>query len=855
MSNLLKAKKTTLAIAVASVSLLGGHSSISQAQVSEFALEEVVVTARKRSESLSDTPVAVVALSGSSMDDAGITNLEQVSGKVPGLQLGRAAQSTSVFIRGIGSGVNLAFEQSAGMYIDGVYQSRSRAFSQSMVDLQQVEVLKGPQGILFGKNTIAGAIKVETTNPVVGEEFGGSFAVDVEPELGLERGTLVLFGSPTDTLATRLAVRQQTSDGYIDNLQRDADEQEKDDSLVRLSVAWEPTDNLQVLTKYSRVTMDSEGKEVVNPVFDTSLLNDFLAGTSQLGPESVLGSIAALSFPGFQASSGGGSYDSYIGNTAYRPTDEEELNSEQFSLKVEWDVDDYTFTSLSAYTDFEFTQDHDIDFGPGNLIHADQEEENTLFSQEFRLASNYDGPFNFVAGLYYEEQDLTLASETFIDGTLGGVFSQLPASTFDPTAPAGLTLGDLGINSVFNGTLQAMLDPAAAPLAGLEVDSIVRNPFNEQESKTFAAFLETSYDFSEELTLELGLRYSEDSKEMKKTNSLGIGVPGNVDALIGIDGTPTASGATNPNTALVYASWASLSTFAHNETLERTEYHLDPSAKLIWHATEDTMVYLSYTEGYKSGGFNNSPDTAQAAPSGSAPFAGELLDSVSYESEEAKAWELGVKSELLDGRARVSATLFQTQIENLQVGSFQGTTFIVGNAAETTSRGIELDGELALTPEIRVGAAIAYLDSEYDSYEDAPCTISQIAATVGNCSQDLTGKTGVNAPEWSGSTYIDFNRDVGSGMEFKAHMDVNYKSEFYLDGDLDPNTLQDGIIKINARVALASIDETWEVALYARNLTDEVTHSFMSDSPLSAGLYLATTEEPRVLGLQGKYNF
>ncbi len=126
-------------------------------------LEEIVVTARKREETLMDAPLSLTAVSGAAMDNAGITNMEQLSASVPGLNVGRNTQGAGVFIRGIGSGINRAFEQSAGMYVDGIYQSRARQFTQSMVDLQQVEVLRGPQGTLFGKNTIAGAIKVETS--------------------------------------------------------------------------------------------------------------------------------------------------------------------------------------------------------------------------------------------------------------------------------------------------------------------------------------------------------------------------------------------------------------------------------------------------------------------------------------------------------------------------------------------------------------------------------------------------------------------------------------------------------------------------------------------------------------------
>jgi len=848
--------RTSLAMTIACMS--GYSTVIAQPAMAEasFALEEVVVTARKRDESLMDTPVAVIAVSGEAMDEAGMTNFEQLSGRVPGLQLGRSAQTTGVFIRGIGSGVTKSFEQSAGMYLDGVYQSRSRAFSQSMVDLQQIEILKGPQGILFGKNTIAGAIKVATASPVLGETFSATISADLEDETDLQRATLVMSGSLSDELAGRLSLRQQRSDGYVDNHLRGGQEQEKDDSLVRLSLVWEPADTLRVVTKFSQVKTDAEGAEIVNPVFDRSLMQGALSGSNQLPLTSVLGAVATSLVQGFSPTGKGGDYDSWVGNTSYQPTDVDELESTQVSIKIDWDLsDDLTFSSLSAYSDFEFSQDHDIDFSPANVIQTDEWEENELLSQEFRLASDFEGPLNFVTGIYYEQQQLSLGADTFVDGTLGGTFGLLPAALVNPIAPAGMTLADVGINSIWNGAVFAALDPSAAGLVGQELNSIVRSPSNIQDSETLAVFLEINYEITEALSVELGVRYSEDVKEMAKSNSLSVGAPGLQTELIDNNGVPTAAGLANANTALLFAAQQQLSTFSHNEDLRRTEYHLDPSVKLLWSPTEETLIYFSYSEGYKSGGYNSSPDGATYTPTVTAPFLGSLAENVEFNSEEAKAWELGVKSTLLDGRARLSATLFQTEVSDLQVSSLVNTTFTVGNAAELTSKGVEVEGQLAVTEDLEMSFALAYLDSEFNSYSNAPCTVEQLAAIGAGCSQDLSGQRAANAPEWSGTLAADYSLMVTDGLELRTHVDVNYKGEMYLDGDLDSNSLQDGYVKVNARVALSSLDDSWEVALYVRNLTDETTHSFISDSPLGAGIFFGTVEEPRIVGLHGSYRF
>jgi iron complex outermembrane receptor protein len=838
-------KKSALSVAIAATQLAIFEAPAVYAQPM---LEEVVVTARKRAETLMDAPLSVTAVSGNTMDQQGISNMEQLSASVPGLTIGRAAQNSSIFIRGIGSGINKAFEQSAGMYVDGVYQSRSRQFTQSLVDLQQIEVLRGPQGTLFGKNTIAGAIKVESATTLPGEEFGGSLTVDYEPEYNTNRGTVVLSGSPTDTLGARLALRYQESDGYVENHTFNRDEAAGEDTIARVSLAWDASDTLRFIGKVSYTDMERDGIEVVNSSVDYSLLEGVQAGTSNLSLLNVMGVIAAGAVPGYKASTGSAEYDSWSGNPQYNSGDSETTESTQASLRFDWELGDYTVTGLGGYTDFEFDQDHDVDFHGGNVVHNTDGESLDQISLELRLASELDGPLNFIAGLYYEEQDLHTSSVPYVDGSLGGVFGKLPASALNPGLPP-VPLETLGINSVWSGAVlgaMAGIPAAQNPLYGTEIIDLMRASDFQQDTETMAIFGEVSYDVSDTLTLELGLRYSEDTKDVRKQAFIGTGTPGKPIVSTGSDGLPT--GNVSPlETALIETFWGldALRTYPHDQDLDRDEDHLDPALRLSWDAADDTMVYLSWSQGYKSGGFNFSADTAN--PDGSPGPGTEFTD------EEAKAWELGVKTTAWDGRARISAALFHTEITNLQVTSFQGLTFQVGNAAEMTSKGVELETQVALTEKLELGATLQYLESEYDSYENGPVTVQQQAA--GLQGQDLSGRTTPYAPEWSGTLYAEYTTRVADNWVLSARGDVNYKDDFYTNGALSPESLQEAYTKFNARLALSSLDDRWELSVYGRNLTDEATYTASLDAPLSAGIMAAWIEEPRVVGVQLRYGF
>ncbi|MCC6480199.1 MAG: TonB-dependent receptor [Sphingomonadaceae bacterium] len=783
----------------------------SESAENDSGLATIVVTARKRDETLTNAPVAVTAIGGEELDNQGVTGLEQLSAGVPGFQVGRAAQTSNVFIRGVGSGINKGFEQSVGMYVDGIYQPRSRQFTQSLFDLQQAEILRGPQGLLFGKNTVAGAVKVETANPEIGGGLEGYVGAAWEPEFNSQRYTGVVSTGLGDAAGVRLAARYTTTDGYVYNSQFDRDEAAREDILARLTVVAEPAPNFEIEAKVSYIEMDGVGKEATIFAVDSSL------------PAPNALALSALRDPNFAPATAGRRYTNSLGNPTMSINnngDLEQTESLSGSLKMDWELGPVTLTSVTGLSNFKFLQVHDLDFLPVDFMHNRDQEELDMFSQELRFATDFDGPANFIGGVYFEKQDAFLNATTLFNGDFG----VLPGSIL----PGGLLRA--GQFTTF-----------------------------DQESETIAAFGEAAIDLSDTITIEVGFRYSHDEKSVVKRVSIGTGDIDNLQLLVEPEDTAgsanlgaylaaaaAAGGADGANAAATFAGL--LFRYAHVLNDTRVEEHLDPSAKLRWAYSPYGSAYISYSEGYKSGGYNFGPESADIAGN---PTAGH-----EFEDERVKAWEFGIKHEF-GNSARAGLIFFRSDFDNLQVTSWNGFAFVVGNAAKLRVQGVELDGQIILADGLEFGGAIAYLDHEFRSFPSAGCSIIEINLatcpnTSGPATKDLSGQRGAFAPKWSGNAYIDYTHEFDS-FTLNSRVAVNYKDDMFLDGDLDPNAFQSGYAKIDAHIGVEF--DNFELRVFGRNLTNKATYTASVDAPLSPGVYVGWIEEPRVIGFEGKFKF
>ncbi len=724
--------------------------------------------------------MSIAAVSGQKIEEQGFTKLADLSAQIPNFHISSATVNDQIIMRGIGSGSNRGFEQSVGMFIDGVYMGRGKQSRSPFLDLDRVEVLRGPQSVLFGKNTIAGAVSLHTARPVPGDELNGSIFVSYEPEYNTHEVRAVISGSITDEFALRLAVKDAGSDGYIENTFLDQDGPETDDQNIRLSFAWEPTADLTINGKYERAESDRTGGPA--EVFRFEPLTG-LAGF-------VANVLVPAADPKFDTELNwrNSMDEELVPNTR-------ELETDNAAVTIEYDWGGHTLTSVTGYSAYEADEKQDVDFLPIAFLSSLDDHEFEQWSQEIRLASPGGETFDYITGIYWQtnELDMDVSNDIGVEDTVAPVF--LPLYDARGWTAAGLYPVDASRYGVIN-----------------------------QKSDTYSAFFQGPWNVTDTLRLIAGGRYTKEEKEYVRNGGHAVFA------------TREPAGA---NEDLMLSVLGIAVTLPHYDN-DRTENQFSPSLKAQWDISDEIMLYASAEKGFKGGGFN----ADQAA----------TLENQEFEEEEAIGYELGMKSTLLDGSAELNVALFRTEFDDQQVTSFDGISFIVGNAAQATVQGIEMDGQWQITDSIRVGGAVGYLDAEYDDYENGPCSVTENAAT-GATTCDLSGKDLMLAPEWSGSAYVDYSRPVADSLELRVYVDITYSDETYMAADLDPFVLQDSYTKLNARLAIGSADGQWELAVVGKNLTDEETYGGSADVPLVKGGYVAYIDAPRTVAVQAQFNF
>lgn len=803
-------------------------SAIASANTDKFVLEEVIVTAQKTPESLQDVPISMSAVNGQAIADAGITDLQTLSGNVPGLQIGNSATGNNIFIRGVGSGTNRAFEQSVGMYIDGAYMGRSAQYYSPFLDVDRVEVLRGPQGVLFGKNTVAGVINITTASPNPGDETSARTSIEYEPETGTKSYQAMINTSLTDNLAGRIAIKHRDADGWMNNALAHQEEPANKETSARITLAWHPSDDIVATLKVAHSKVESSGNPIVVSAYAPVSANPAeLGAVSSLAPIGFavmnaaypqLGNFVDQDFVGYKNN------NTLIHESGFT------LENDNVVLNIDWHLDEFSISSVTAYSEYQSDSGIDGDFGPLDFVSAGANQEFTQISQEFRLATEWESPIQWTLGAYFEKQTLDNNNAVGINSSFG-----------QPAIVNGIT----GHNNLFSYLTGGTYN----------VDSIYRHNYFEQDAETSSVFAQATWEISETLRATFGVRYAVDRKEVDKSLVM-------TDDNLGYDAS-NSDPDNYPLQAVLDGMWARFGTERHNfNGIDRKVENLTPGINIEWDMSDDAMIYLSYSEGYKSGGFNGADDMDTLDLDGDGVGETPASD-FEYEDEEVKTLEIGGKFTLAEGSMRLNWALFHTEYSNLQVTSFNGTSFTVGNAAETTIEGFEAEWEWQSSEYLNLRANIAYLDYAYDNYENASCNVdaqlqhvlNNPGSTAASCAADLSGETGVFAPEWSGAINISYERPLGDSLNIQLGADANFRDDYYADDDLNDASFQDATWKYNLRAGISSADDTWALMLYGNNITNEQTLTSSQDAPLLPGMHVGYADQGRVWGLRAIYNF
>jgi iron complex outermembrane recepter protein len=866
-------------IAFALGSLIAANSG-----AESLALEEIVVTAQKRAESLQDVPISVSAMSGEKMAEAGIQRFEDFTSYVPNFSVARDAIGDKINIRGIQSGTQAGFEQSVGTFVDGVYRGRSVQSRYAFLDTEMVEILRGPQGTLFGKNTIAGALNIRSAKPT--EEFESEISAGYNVDFDETEIQGYVSGALSDSVRARAAfLTRNMEEGWVENVADNEDLSDSDEKAGRISLEWDASDSTLVSFKYEYADFEVVGMPW--DLRDGGPQDAFLRALGDSGEDNyktaMSNSAAVTQALGLGATDPNGVMD-FGTNNLFEGT------SQEAALTVEHDLSNgSTITAILAHSEYEFQRFLDADFGPTNSLRFDDTEDFDQQSFEVRWASETGGDFETIAGLFYQQQDMTVDGLSYfhtdtlnqilaggcgvasgnvaaVQGALvgangAGVVSGNPAADAQTSVAGALGNGEtnaaaLNNCGLFGATLNAVLNGE---------QGVQRYAVMEQESEAWAVFAQTTWNFREDMRVTLGLRYTEENKEASQEVYA---------TSFGERNTTETNDALLVSLAQMAGEFTSHSYTTSDPGMKRDEESLTWSANLQWDVTPDAMVYASASTGFKAGGFNS---FYMGAPNGG----GHDSNDVAFDEEEVITFELGTKLTLLDGAAEMNVAVFHTEYDDLQASIFSGnTTFSVQNAAKATSQGIEIDGRWRATEKLTLSGSVGYVNFEFDEFSNQACTNAQfvdarqdafdaavgvpaqIGAVLGysnaTCSaagvNDLKGEASENTPEFQATFTSNYVQPIGD-FELVLNMDLNWVDERYTQGDLDPNNLEDDLLKVNAAATFGPADGQWDVSLIGKNLTDEKSSNWGNDTPLFSGSHDYAMEAPRSFTVRGRMRF
>ncbi|MET4685104.1 TonB-dependent receptor [Brevundimonas faecalis] len=749
-------------------------------------VSEIVVTAQRKEQPLAAAPLSLTVATQPLLNDAGVRDIKDLQILTPGLVVASTSNQTftTARIRGVGTvGDNPGLESSVGVMIDGVYRPRNGAALGDLGEVERIEVLKGPQSTLFGKNTSAGVINVVTAVPSFTPRMTGEATVG---EHGTRGGSVSLTGPILDeVLAGRLYVAARRRDGLYsvrtgDGPRTADDDQNEDYDTVRGQLLWRATPRLT-----ARLTADWTARDERCCVGVQLITGSTAALLATFAPD---GGVAASPRPWDRVA-----WSNRDTNTRIR--------DRGAALHLTADLGWATLETTSAVRDWRGVISQDWDFTSADLAYRPDDgswsNRFRTLTQEVRLSGEH-GRLDWSTGLFLADEKLTRRDSLFYGADYEAYVGRLLSrSTANP-------LGDPAYVSTLTG-----LPVGQSFVAGQgQLDRYW------QTARSAALFAQAAYAVTDRLTLTAGLRRTHETKDMDAAYANTDGGRACAAAL--------GRGVTNATLCLPWSNPA-FNGLKSSDTVKDQAW--TGLARVEFRAGEATRLYASWSRGRKNGGFNLDRGQTNMIP--------DVLRS--FPAETADAWEVGVKSVLLDRRLLVSAAAFRQTYDDFQLNTFLGTTFLVRSVPEVRAKGVEADFMLTPFEGLSLQGGLTYAQTEYG---DDPVPGLPL----------LAGRRLAFAPLWSGSLAGTYERPVGAGLTGRITLAAKYSSEYNTGSDLDPGKSQPGHWLVDGRVALAR-DEAWSLELWGRNLFDQDYRQVAFGAPFQSGTLGAFLGAPRTVGV------
>ena len=840
-------------------------------------IEEIIVTAQRREENLQDVPISVSAFTAEQMAARGTSDISRLEGQVPGFTFGRSGSDARPAIRGVRTeNVGVNGDTTIGFFIDGVYQSRASQATTGFVDIERVEVQRGPQGTLYGRNTFGGNIVISSAKPSLEGYFGG---MDLTVgENGRFRTDAFVNAALSDSVAIRIAGSYEKSDGYVKNVNPLGNNLFDDDNrYVRGSLLLQPNDAFSALIKfdYSRrvgAGGSAFGYKLAGSYFDVASRQQLYNATPVFGlntrggnrdgvNDALPGSAVATSDLGVPIFAAG---DPYTIDTDQKTI--LDLENKAWTANLAYDFGPVTLKSITGYTDFGAIRTSDTDFSANQIGVDFQDTRAKTFSQELQLlSSDTESALTYVLGAYYFKDKLT------------GIFinEQYPRIIRNVTP---------NLNLAANGG--GFYDQQRA------------------ETESYAAYAQASYAITEQLKFTAGVRYTSDKKDFAFANA---------NAILPTAGTPpvpqgtaitlrtgpipnSAFGTEGAATNCTYTSFppprSGFQCLASNTTiLTGATYDTKKFNKTTWRAgldyqlSDDNLMYASVSTGFRSGGFNSGQGPAALQPT--------------FNPETVIAYEIGSKNRFADNTIQINLAAFYNNYKGLQeqrqvpVGAT--TLSIIENSGKARSYGAEAELIWQPVDALQIGATFAYLNAKYTEYRDVPApfgttilvndaaaltptvvngvTIAPagqrrlfapgykcgLVAGTGGAGQpaaaygcDISGNSIPYSPEFTGAVYASYEIDLGSAGTLTPYASINFSSSFFGQPFNSILEKQDAFNKIDLRLTWA-YNENVSIQGFVTNVTDKVTSTRFVWG--GGGALQASYAPPRLWGARASFKF